>query len=307
MRNTIASLLRKEPVNYKGLSFFDLPRGAYASLVEGMADEHRWHFEHNNTESHMAFLRKWGPRMASWSGKLPFPKGSVHLDVGAGEGILSYLVARRGYHSIAVELSATILQSATLFKAGIHGPNSSKDASMELWVADIYDLPLKTGSIDFVTIKQVLHHLDDLDGLMQEVSRVLQPHGIVYLLWEPFFISIPLLRSYYLKRQRRRDAYRKVHHVYHTYWTYQKLFKKWLVEPLIQRDFELSNQKHYITQNRFMNGRVSIYGRIKPYRESDGKPTERLQIQPKDFLCEELIPEGLRTTRCRKEFLDTLP
>src|SRR5438309_8673092 len=174
MRTKVVSHLLKEavePTNYLGLSFFDLPSATYAALMKGMADEHHWHFENNNTESHMVFLRQTAPPLVEWSRRLPFPPGSVHLDLGAGEGTLSYLVARRDYHSIAVELSATILHSATLFQAEINRPGSSEHSSMDLWVADIYDLPLKAGSVDFVTLKQVLHHLDDLDGLLQEISR----------------------------------------------------------------------------------------------------------------------------------------
>ena len=305
METKIASLLSKEHVNYQGLSFFDLPSATYGAFVEGMADEHRWHFENNNTESHMAFLREWGPRLVKWSGQLPFPQGSMHLDVGAGEGTLSYLVARRGHHSIAVELSASILQSATLFQAGIYGPNSSKHSSMDLWVADIYDLPLKAGSVDFVTIKQLLHHLDDLDGLLQEVSRVLKPNGMVYV-WEPFYVSIPLLRWYFLKGVRPLELSLGIRHIHHTYWTYKRLFKRWLTELSVQREFKVGKLHYHITRNRFTNGEIYAQGRIQPYRQSGGKPSERLQIQPKDFLCEDLIGKGLQTTRCRKELLDSL-
>jgi ubiquinone/menaquinone biosynthesis C-methylase UbiE len=229
----------------------------------------------------------------------------VHLDLGAGEGILSYLVARRGYHSIAVELSGTILHSATLFQAEINRPNSTEHSSMDLWVADIYDLPLKAGSVDFVTLKQVLHHLDDLDGLLQEVSRVLKPNGMVYV-WEPFYVGIPGLRWHFLKRVRPLELSLGIHHVYHTHRTYQRLFKRWLTECGVQRDFEASKLRHYITRNRFTNGTLYAQGRIKPYRQSHAKPSPRLQIQPNDFLCEDLIPRGLQTTRCRKEFLDSL-
>jgi ubiquinone/menaquinone biosynthesis C-methylase UbiE len=301
----IASLLRKEPSVYLGLSFFDLPSATYAALVEGMSDEHLFHFENTNTESHMAFLRTWGPRLVAWSTQLPFPQGSVHLDLGAGEGVLSYLAARRGYHSIAVELSATILHSATLFQADLRGVHSSKHSSMDLWVADIYDIPLKTGSVDFVTIRHLLHHLEDLDGLMQEVSRVLKPNGSVYV-WEPFFVSIPLLRWYFVKRTRARDLSLGIRHVYHTYWTYQRLFKRWLTETSIEQELFSSKLQHYITRNRFISGAIYAHGRIKPYRQSAATPSERLQIQPKDFLRENLIPQGLQTTRCRKEFLDSL-
>jgi hypothetical protein len=132
MTTAIASVLLRDPIDYRGLSFFDLPSATYASLVEGMADEHRWHFASNDTDSHMAFLEQWAPRLLEWSRDLPFPKGSVHLDLGAGEGALSYLVARRGYHSIAVELSATILLSATLFQAGVEALGPSDHSSMDL-------------------------------------------------------------------------------------------------------------------------------------------------------------------------------
>ena len=144
MKTKIASLLLKEPIDHLGMSFFDLPSAIYPTLVAGMADENRWHFENNDAKSHMAFLEQGAAGFADWTSKLPFPQGSVHLDLGAGEGILSYLVARRGYHSIAVELSATILHSATLFQAEVDGPSSTENSSMNLWAADIYNLPLKT-------------------------------------------------------------------------------------------------------------------------------------------------------------------
>lgn len=305
MDTNTASLLRRQPVDHSGLSFFDLPRAIYPALVEGMADEHKWHFENNDTDSHMAFLRDGASELVEWSGKLPFPPGSVHLDVGAGEGNLSYLVARRGYHSIAVELCATILHSATLFQSEIQAVSSSRQASMELWVADIYDLPLKAASVDFVTIKQVLHHLEDLDGLLRELSRVLKPNGMVYV-WEPFSISIPFLRSYRLKRVRRAELALGIHHCYHTYWTYQRLFRRWLTELNIRRDFETTKLQHHLTRNRFTQGSIYAEGRIKPYQQTSGTAVARQQIQPKDFLREEWIPVGLETTRRRKELLDSL-
>lgn len=301
----IAPFQLRQPVDYCGLSFFDLPRVSYAALAEGMADENKWHFEENTTENHMAFLREWGPRLVKWSTNLPFPQGSVHLDLGAGEGILSYLVARRGYHSIAVELSATILHSATLFRAGLNGPHCSKYSSMDLWVADIYKLPLKTGSVDFVTIKQLLHHLNDLDGLLQEVARVLKPNGVVYV-WEPFFVSIPLLRRYYLNRTRTLELSRGIHHVYHTYWTYQRLLKRWLSELSIQCEFKTGQLQYYVTRNRFTNGAIYAQGIIRQNQQLPEMPSERLQIQPEDFLRNDLIAQGLRMTRLRKEFLDSL-
>lgn len=305
METTTAPLLRREPIEHRGMSFFDLPSAIYPELVAAMADEHKWHFEHNDTKSHMEFLGASAPHLVEWSRTLPFPKGSVHLDVGAGEGILSYLVARRGHHSIAVELCGTILHNATLFQAEIQGPSADRHSSMDLWAADIYDLPLKDASVDFVTIKEVLHHLDDLDGLMRELSRVLKPGGMVYV-WEPFDMSIPLLRSYRLKRVRPTEMALGIHHRYHTYWTYQRLFRRWFTEVKVERRFEATKLQHQFTRNRFTIGSIHASGRIKPHQPSAGAPAERQQIQPRDFLREEFIPVGLATTRCRKELLDGL-
>lgn len=300
-----ASLLRKNPIDHMGMSFFDLPRASYQELVAAMADEHRWHFEHNDTRSHMEFLGGSAAELVAWSRTLRFPQGCVHLDIGAGEGILSYLVARRGYHSIAVELCATILHSATLFQADIRGSGSSSQSSMELWVADICELPLQDASVDFVTIKEVLHHLEDMDGLMREISRVLKPGGMVYV-WEPFDVSIPILRSYRLSRVRPAELALGIHHHYHTYWTYQRLFRRWFTEVEVERGFEATRLQHQITRNRFTTGSIHASGRIKPHRPLGGAHAGRLQIQPGDFLREEFLPVGLETTRCRKALLDRL-
>jgi ubiquinone/menaquinone biosynthesis C-methylase UbiE len=305
METKTASLLRRMPIEHLGMSFFDLPSASYQELATAMADEHKWHFENNDTGSHIEFLGGSAAQLVAWSRTLPFPQGSVHLDVGAGEGILSWLVARRGYHSIAVELCATILHSATLLQSEIRGPGSNRHASMDLWVADIYELPLKTASVDFVTIKEVLHHLDDIDGLLSELSRVLKPGGMVYI-WEPFDVSIPFLRSYRLNRVRPAELALGIHHRYHTYWTYQRVFRRWLTEVSVERKFEATKLQHHLTRNRFTIGSIHASGRIKPYRPSDGTPAERRQIQPRDFLREEYIPVGLETTQYRKELLDRL-
>ena len=296
----------RAPIEYKGLSFFDLPKALYGSLVEGMSDENKWHFRNNDTESHMAFLKEWGPRMVKWVDDLRFPKGSVHVDLGAGEGILSYLVARRGYQSIAVELSATILHSATVFQAGLERESANSQTTMRLWVANIYDLPLETASVDFVTIKQVIHHLEDVDGLMNEVSRVLKPNGVVYILWEPFYWSIPVLRQLAVERERAVELPLGIHHIYHAYGTYKSVFDRWLVSPRIETEYQIKKPRHYLTRNRFMRGIISASGHAKPHQQSTGGALERVQIKPQDFLCEDVLDQGIKTTICRKTYLDSL-
>lgn len=53
-------------------------------------------------------------------------------------------------------------------------------------VSSAYDIPVETGSFDAALCIQVLEHLDSPDRAFQEFSRILKPHGRIYL-------SAPLL------------------------------------------------------------------------------------------------------------------
>src|SRR5882757_784407 len=61
-------------------------------------------------------------------------------------------------------------------------------------VADLHDLPFKSGSFDKIICSQVLEHVDDPQTVLGELGRVLRPGGRMYLsvpfLWhlhqEPF-------------------------------------------------------------------------------------------------------------------------
>jgi hypothetical protein len=97
-----------------------------------------------------------------------------------------------------------------------------------------------------------------------------------------------------------------IHHRYHTYWTYQRLFRRWLTDVRVKRKFETTKLQHHLTRNRFTMGSIHANGRIRPYRPSAATPAERRQIQPGDFLREEFLPVGLETTRQRKQLLDRL-
>jgi len=148
--------------------------------------------------------------------------------------------------------------------------------------------------------------LEDVDGLMNEVSRVLKPDGVVYILWEPFYTSIPVLRQREVERERARELPLGIHHVYHTYVTYKSVFDRWLVSPRIETEYQIKKPRHYLTRNRFTRGIISASGHAKPHQQSAGGALERVQIKPQDFLCEELLDRGLKTTICRKAYLDSL-
>ena len=96
-------------VEHRGKWFYDLFASDYQALKEGMDEEDKWNFVSNTTRIHLDFIKNWAPTFNDWAKRLPWPKGSVHVDVGSGIGTMSYLVARQDYHSIAIELNATNL------------------------------------------------------------------------------------------------------------------------------------------------------------------------------------------------------
>lgn len=106
---------------------------------------------------------------------LPEP-GRLTLDLGCGEGRLSRVLAGRGHRVVGVEASPTLARAAIEAEPGI-----------EVHVADALALPLDDGAADLVVASMVLMNLDDLDGAMREVARVLAPGGrLVASIVHPF-------------------------------------------------------------------------------------------------------------------------
>jgi hypothetical protein len=82
--------------------------------------------------------------------------------------------------------------------------------------------------------------------------------------------------------------------------------KKWLTKASIQREFKSGQLQYYITRNRFTNGAIYAQGAIKRNLQLLEERSERLQIQPMDFLRSDLLAEELRTNRLRKDLFDSL-
>jgi hypothetical protein len=134
---------------------------------------------------------------------------------------------------------------------------------------------------------------------------VLRPNGILYV-WEPFYPSIWPFRGYWLKKTHPEELSLGIHHVYHTYFFYQRLFKRWLTAVQVQREFERNRPRHHVTRNRWTVGAIYAEGRMRPGPPPGRERSVRRQIEPQDFLREDLLGDGLDTTRHRKEFLDSL-
>jgi SAM-dependent methyltransferase len=113
-------------------------------------------------------------------------KGKTVLEYGCGDGVNTVLLANRGAHVIALDLSPELIAVAKQ-RLLTHGITSGVD----LIVGSAHNLPLPDDSIDVVFGIAILHHLD-LELASNEVRRVLKQNGLA-IFQEPVRNS-PVLR-----------------------------------------------------------------------------------------------------------------
>jgi SAM-dependent methyltransferase len=101
------------------------------------------------------------------------------LDIGCGDGQISRLLAESGAQVIGVDPTWNQI-SVAQERAG--GPSYLR--------AGAAALPVASGACDGAVACLVFEHIDDLDGAIDEVSRVLAPGGRF-----SFFLNHPLLQT----------------------------------------------------------------------------------------------------------------
>lgn len=94
------------------------------------------------------------------------PPGRLTLDIACGEGRLSRELSRLGHRVIGVDSSPSLIAAAR-----------EADPAGELLLADAGALPLEDGVADLAVASMALMTVDDLNGVVREVARVLAPGG----------------------------------------------------------------------------------------------------------------------------------
>jgi SAM-dependent methyltransferase len=97
-------------------------------------------------------------------------RGRRVLDFGCGSGANSILLANRGAHICAIDISEDLLRLAAR-RMQVNGRNGASFVA-----ASAHQLPLPDSSVDVVFGIAILHHLD-LRLVRSEVHRVLRPGG----------------------------------------------------------------------------------------------------------------------------------
>src|SRR5258706_171362 len=100
----------------------------------------------------------------------------VVADLGAGEGLLGELLARRCKKVIAVDNSEKIVA----FGAAKARKNNLKN--LEFRRGDLQNPPIEPESVDLAILSQALHHADEPGKAIASAARLLKPGGQIMIL-----------------------------------------------------------------------------------------------------------------------------
>jgi SAM-dependent methyltransferase len=95
--------------------------------------------------------------------------GPEVLDAGAGQGTLSAKLAALGFEVTSSDASPT---AVAVLREHAPGP---------VIEADVTSLPFESQSFDAAVLGEVLEHVEDDRGALEEIARVLRPRGVLAL------------------------------------------------------------------------------------------------------------------------------
>lgn len=97
-------------------------------------------------------------------------------DLGAGEGVLSQLLAR------GAEFVHCVDKSPRMVKFGRELARRQGIRNLDYVLGDIEDIPLRPASVDLALLSQALHHAENPRQALAEAHRILRPGGRIVLL-----------------------------------------------------------------------------------------------------------------------------
>lgn len=100
----------------------------------------------------------------------------VVADLGAGEGLLSELLARRCKKVIAVDNSEKIIAF------GVAKAKKNNLKNLEFRLGDLEQPPIEPGSVDLVILSQALHHAPEPLKALRSGYAILKPGGQIMIL-----------------------------------------------------------------------------------------------------------------------------
>jgi len=106
------------------------------------------------------------------------------LDIGCGDGALTYLLSQKGGFVIGVDSSDEAINFAR--------KKTGKIKSIEFIKASAYYLPFKHGGFDYVVSSEVIEHLQEPQRMLNEIKRVFNGEGKIIITTPLRFTEKPL-------------------------------------------------------------------------------------------------------------------
>ncbi|MBD3385926.1 methyltransferase domain-containing protein [candidate division KSB1 bacterium] len=103
------------------------------------------------------------------------PESGLAVDLGCGNGYLSYLMSKRGLTVISVDLSISRLQNLRTAIA-TEAPDQVQ--------SDIHQTGLQSAFADVIVCSEVIEHIQKYQQVLQEAERILKHDGI-------FIVTVP--------------------------------------------------------------------------------------------------------------------
>lgn len=95
------------------------------------------------------------------------------LDVGCGAGHGSRLLAKHFCSVKGLDISEEAVRDAERLSGNVTNPTFICGSALEI--------PLPENSVDIVSAFEVFEHLDDWQGFLRELKRVVRPCGLIYI------------------------------------------------------------------------------------------------------------------------------
>lgn len=104
------------------------------------------------------------------------------LDLGAGNGWLSYRLALEGHEASALDIRADAVDGL-----GAAAPFRRRAPGMDCIVASFDRIPLPPGSVDVALFNASLHYATDLGAVLKEAARTVRAGGKIAIMDSPFY------------------------------------------------------------------------------------------------------------------------
>ncbi|HJP68756.1 MAG TPA: class I SAM-dependent methyltransferase [Sphingomicrobium sp.] len=160
----------EEGRGYRGRTLFELP------YVRSGPHAGQWAVRSRTFDAFMAEVL------------LPAASQSVEqltvMDLGAGNGWLSYRIASEGHRAIAIDI-----RDDSVDGLGAADPFLKRAHFMRCLIASFDAVPLPSASVDIAVFNASLHYATDLHRVLAEAQRLTKPGGQIAILDSPFYRS----------------------------------------------------------------------------------------------------------------------